>query len=579
MKIWIERSCQQVNLERTVPHFNLPDGKANTVVVLPGLKKAAAVLLAFLAFHTQIAAAAETYDVVVFGATSGGVIAAVQSARMGKTVVLLEPGRHVGGMTSSGLGWIDIKGTTSVGGMTREFFDRVRRYYSTENVDLRKFGNSDWTVEPHVAEKIFNDLLSETKCQVEFGFRLADVSKTGARITAVRDESGRTVSGKMFIDASYEGDLMARARVTSVIARESSQQYGEKLAGITPEPGTSPTRALKINPYLNPGDPASGLIPLVQPGALGPPGGASPAIQDYNYRLCLTRDSANKIPVEPPADYDPKQYELVGRFCLAAASTGKPISLRHNSKVPGWYFLKMDPIAHGKTDTNNGGWISTDYAGYNQDYPTAGYAAREKIAKAHENYMRGFLHFLATDARVPENVREEMKTWGLAKDEFRDNGGWPFQIYVRQARRLVGEYVMTEHDAERKTHFDDSVGMASYSLDSHFCRRLVDGGIVVEEGGFYQIVSRPYPVSYRALTPKVTECENLLVPACCSASHVAYASIRMEPVFMVLGQSCGTAVVQAIDDKVSVQQIDVRKLQSRLLTDKQVLDLSEAGRQ
>jgi len=286
----------------------------------------------------------------------------------------------------------------------------------------------------------------------------------------------------------------------------------------------------------------------------------------------MTRDPANRLPITPPADYDPKQYELVGRFFVASAALGDTFALEKEKGFKN-ALLKMDKIPHGKTDTNNGGRISTDYAGYSQDYPEAGYAQREKIAKAHENYMRGYLHFLATDPRVPENVRQEMKSWGLAKDEFTDNGGWPFQLYVRQARRLVGEYVMTQHDALRQTKFDDSVGMASYSLDSHICRRIVSGGIVIQEGGFYQAIPGPYPISYRALTPKAAECENLLVPACCSASHVAYASVRMEPVFMILGQSSASAAVQAIDENVSVQKIDVKKLQQRLTRDKQVLDL------
>lgn len=529
--------------------------------------------MAIIAMTANTSRAAESYDVVVFGATSGGVTAAVQAARMGKTVILLEPGNHVGGMTSSGLGLIDIKGTDSVGGLAREFFDRVGKHYAAENIELKKFGNQGWTVEPHVAEEIFNGMLNETKAPVEFGFRLAAASKSGARITGIQDESGRVVRGKMFIDASYEGDLMARAKVKYVIARESRKQYGEDLAGILPEAKNSPARGLRIDPYARPGDPSSGLIPLVQSGAVGNEGDASDAIQDYNYRLCLTRDPNNKIPIAPPADYDPGRYELVGRFLTAAAATGEPLSLREDRKTPGWYFLKPYSIPHGKTDTNNSGWISTDYAGYSQDYPEADYATRQKIAKAHENYIRGLLHFLATDSRVPENIRDEMNSWGLAKDEFKDNGGWPFQIYVREARRLVGAYVMTEHDAERKTHFDDSVGMANYSLDSHFCRRVVDHGIVIEEGGFYKPVPGPYPVSYRALTPKPEECENLLIPACCSASHVAYASVRMEPVFMILGQASGTAAVQAIDEKSSVQNIDVKRLQARLLADKQVLDL------
>jgi len=512
----------------------------------------------------------EKYDVVVFGATSGGVTAAVQAARMGKKVVLLEPGKYVGGMTSGGLGWIDIKGTESVGGLAREFFDRVVKHYASKGIDTKKFGNSGWVVEPHVAEKIFNDMLSEAKVPFEPGFRLASVTKDGARITSISNEGNKAIEGAMFIDATYEGDLMAKAKVSYIIGRESSDQYKEPLAGNRPEPSNGQDRVYKIDPYVTPGDPSSGLIPLVQSGEVGAPGAASDAIQDYNYRLCLTRDAANRIPVEPPADYDPKQYELVGRMFDAAKGLNKTFSLRKDKNFTS-SLLKMDAIPNGKTDTNNGGRISTDYAGYSQDYPEASYAEREKIAKAHENYIRGYLNFLATDSRVPQNVRDEMKTWGLAKDEFTENGGWPYQLYVRQARRLVGQYVVTQHDAERRTTVEDSVGMASYSLDSHICRRIVDNGIVIQEGGFYQKIPGAYPISYRALTPKPAECENLLVPACCSASHVAYASVRMEPVFMILGHSSATAAVQAIDEKTSVQKIDVKKLQARLAEDKQVL--------
>ena len=527
--------------------------------------------LIFIALITP--AFAEKYDVVVFGATSGGVTAAVQAARLGKTVILVEPGKHVGGMTSGGLGWIDTKGTESVGGIAREFFHRVYTHYTAEKIDLDKFGNYGWTVEPHVAEKVYRDMLAEAKVPATFEFRLAEVKKTGSRITSIKDEKGRTYEGKMFIDASYEGDLMARAKVESITGRESRAIYGESIAGIRREPEGSAARSLKIDPYVVPGDPSSGLIPLVQSGGAGKEGDASSFIQAYNYRLCLTKDPKKRIPIEAPASYDSKQYELLARYITAAIASGKPITLCDTGKGKDWALLKIDAIANGKTDTNNGSWISTDFVGYSQEYVEADYNTRARIAKEHENYIRGYLHFLATDSRVPENVREEMKSWGLAKDEFQDTGGWPFQIYVRQARRLVGEYVMTQRDAERKTVIEDSVGMASYSLDSHYCRRVLENGIVIQEGGFYYKIAGPYPISYRAITPKAAQCENLLVPACCSASHVAYASLRMEPVFMILGQASGTAAVQAIDAKSSVQRIDIKQLQKRLLEDGQVLDV------
>jgi hypothetical protein len=329
---------------------------------------------------------------------------------------------------------------------------------------------------------------------------------------------------------------------------------------------------LRIDPFVKPGDPSSGLIPLVQSDPPGVNGAAGPAhaVQACNYRLCLTQNPANQMPIDPPPDYDPARYELVARYLAAAQAQNIPLALCQKPKM-NLVFLKIDSLPNQKTDVNNSGWVSTDYIGYGSDYPEADYATRKKIAKDHENYTRGLLHFLATDPRVPENIRTQMQLWGLCRDEFQDNGGWPFQLYIRESRRMIGDYVMTEHDCRRKTTLDDSIGLGSYAMDSHSFRRVVRDGVLTMDGGGSTALTAPYPISYRAITPKADECENLLVPVCCSASHVAYDSLRMEPVYMILGQSAATAAAIAIDDGVSVQKVDIKKLQARLQQDRQRL--------
>jgi len=532
-------------------------------------------ILCFCLFASQVSlpllAKEFTSDICVFGATSGGVVAAVQAARMGKSVTLADPGKHLGGMTSGGLGWVDFGNKAAIGGMSRDFIERVIAHYPNLPPTEWKQGPG-WTFEPHVAEDIFNEMITEAKVPVHYGEELASVKKDGTKITEITMVNGDVFRAEEFIDATYEGDLMAKAHVSYTVTRESNEQYNETINGIRVKFPSFSGKNLLVDPYVKPGDPTSGLIPLVQADSPGAYGSAGPehAVQAYNYRLCLTQNAANKKPIAPPPDYDPAHYELVARYIAAAQAQNIPIDLLN---MPGKNlgFLKIDPMPKQKTDVNNGAWVSTDYIGYNGAYPEADYATRKKIAKEHENYMRGFFHFLATDPRVPEKIQHEMQSWGLCRDEFRDTGGWPFQLYVRECRRMIGAYVMTEHDCWSQTHFEDSIGRGSYPMDSHSFRRIVqDGSMAVDGGGLFRLKT-PYPISYHAITPKVEECENLLVPACCSASHASYASLRMEPVFMILGQSAATAAAQAIDDKVPVQNVDIKKLQERLVADKQLL--------
>ena len=492
-------------------------------------------------------------DICIYGGTSAGVIAAVQAAKMGKSVVLVEPGRHLGGLTSGGLGWTDIGNKAAIGGLSRSFYRQLGSHYGKTEA---------WTFEPSVAEKTFNALVRAAKVPVYFRAPLVSVETQAARLVALTTASGDTFRAREFIDATYEGDLMARAGVKFFVGREANATYGETLDGIR---GSTPKHQFRVpvDPYVQPGDPASGLLPFVQSVPFGQPGNGDRCVQAYNFRLCLTRNPANRKPIDPPVPYDPAKYELLGRYFAALAASNKPVTLRN--------FLKLDLVTPEKTDINNNGPFSTDFIGENYDYPAADAAGRERIQTAHLDYVKGLLTYLATSPRVPANVRAEMQAWGLCRDEFPDTGGWPHQMYVREARRMIGGYVMTEKNCRRQEIVPDAVGLAAYTMDSHNCRRLVRDGQVENEGDVQVPSMSPYPISYRAIVPAPGQCENLLVPVCLSASHIAYGSIRMEPVFMILGQSAATAAALAIDDAVSVQKVDYPRLQKRLLADGQIL--------
>jgi len=522
-------------------------------------------------------------DVCVYGGTAGGVVAAVQAARMGKTAVLAEPGNHLGGMTSGGLGATDIGNKAAIGGIAREFYQRVAQHYVRDTAwkfekreayfaergrnttldELLLPGATMWTFEPHVAENILFQMINEAKTPVYLQQRLASVRKEGGRITEIATENGRVYRAKMFIDATYEGDLMARAGISFSVGREANAQYNETLNGVRAE---TPKHqfTVSVDPYLKPGDQASGLLPFVQPGDGGKPGEADRSVQAYNFRLCYTKIPENRLPHVPPEKYDPAQYELLARYLEALVAAGRTPKLSE--------FWNPIWMPNGKTDINNNGGFSTDFIGANHDYPNTDYYTRARIWKAHENYVRGFVYFLATNSRVPEAMRNEMQEWGPAKDEFLDTGNWPHQLYVREARRMVSDYVMTEHNCRGATKAEDSVGLAAYTMDSHNCQRIVKNGRAENEGDVQVGGFPPYPIAYRSIVPKVTECENLLAPVCLSATHIAYGSIRMEPVFMVLGQSAATAASFAIDERTPVQKVNIAKLQTKLLADKQVLE-------
>ena len=508
-----------------------------------------ALFAAMTLFWVAAPCSAESFDVVVYGGTSGGVAAAVQAARMGKTVVLIEPGKHLGGLTSGGLGATDIGNKGAIGGISREFYRRVGRHYGKDEA---------WTFEPHVAEAVMDELVREAGVTVVRQERLdlaGGVKKQGPRIMSIRMESGREFSGRTFIDASYEGDLLAQAGVSYHVGREANGVYDETLDGVQLGSKKHQFNA-PVDPYVVPGDPASGLLPGIHAGGPGEHGQGDRRVQAYNFRMCLTDDLANRLPFPKPAGYDPLRYELLRRYIEAGVFDALGSNL---------------PMPHRKTDTNNNGAFSTDNIGMNYDYPDGDYTTRERIFQEHVTYQQGMMWFLANDPRLPQKVRDEVNRWGLCQDEFVETGGWPHQLYIREARRMISDYVMTQHDCQGRRVAEDAIGLAAYGMDSHNTQRYVKDGHAINEGDVQVHGFTPYPVAYRSITPKASECDNLLVPVCLAASHIAYGSIRMEPVFMVLGQSAATAACQAIDADVAVQQIDVKQLQSRLLADKQVL--------
>lgn len=535
------------------------------------------------------AAAALDADVCIYGGTAAGVAAAVQATRLGKTAVLIEPTPHLGGMTSGGLGATDIGNKGAIGGLAREFYVRLAQHYArdeawkfeTREAYFAKRKSSQtlapdplsattgvaamWTFEPSVAEQLLRKMAAEANVPVHFGERLAlrkGVTKRGRRVVSIRMESGKVFRARMFIDATYEGDLMAQAGVSYTVGREANAKYGETLNGIRAQ---TPHHqfTVPVDPYVKPGDPRSGPLPFIQAGDGGKPGAGDHRVQTYNYRLCFTTNAANRLPLTPPPNYDPAKYELLARYLEALVAAGKSPKLDQ--------FWNPIWMPNHKTDINNNGGFSTDFIGANHAYPEADYATRARICREHEHYIRGFVCFLARSPRVPENIRAEMQTWGPSKDEFLDTGGWPHQLYVREARRMVSDYVMTEHHCRGTQVAEDSVSLAAYNMDSHNCQRIVKNGRVENEGDVQVPPMKPYPISYRAIVPRAAECENLLVPVCLSATHIAYGSIRMEPVFMILAQSAATAASLALEDKVPVQKVPYPKLRTRLLADGQIL--------
>lgn len=612
-------------------------------------------------------------DVCIYGGTSAGVAAALQLRRMGKTAIVLEPSGQLGGLSAGGLGETDIGNKAALGGISREFYGRIGQKYGVAE---------EWRFEPRIAGQVFKDMMQEAKAPAHYRQFLKSVRKEGARIVSITLESGLTVQAKSFIDATYEGDLMAKAGVKYHVGREANATYGETLNGV--QVHKKHQFDLPVDPYIVEGNPASGLLPGINEGDPGKTGDGDHHVQAYNFRLCLTNDPANRIAYEKPAGYNPQEYVLLARylakgwpesqvfqkfdpirntfggntqattlaetdisnlrgFLAKMRNAGGPLTKHLKEQFSAATQQRLDAYVdntpplptlvkaviddlnrlmggevlytpelfakvtltdelkawiarnpqgedrqrlnrslldaaypgevtkYRKVDKNNHGAVSTDFIGRNYDYPEADYATREKIFQAHVTYQKGLMWFLANDPAVPEPMRTRWAQWGLPKDEFQETGGWPHQLYVREARRMISDYVMTEHNCRGHKVAEDPISLAAYTMDSHNCQRFVKDGRVWNEGDVQEGGMPPYPISYRSIVPKKAECENLLVPVCLSASHIAYGSIRMEPVFMILAQSAATAAAMAIDDNVAVQEVSYEKLRARLLADKQIL--------
>ncbi|WP_410492712.1 FAD-dependent oxidoreductase [Cyclobacterium sp. SYSU L10401] len=527
----------------------------------------------------------EITDVIVYGGTSGAVTAAIQAKKMGKTVIMVSPDTHLGGLTAGGLGWTDTGKKEVIGGLSREFYQRVYDKYQEDDAwkweDQADFGNQGqgtpaidgefrtmWIFEPHVAEEVYDEWVEELDIEVlrdEWLDRESGVTVEDGKITAIRTLSGKEFKGKMFVDATYEGDLMAAAGVSYHVGREANSVYDEEWNGV--QTGVYHHKHhfkvldQPIDPYWTKGDPSSGLLPRISAEDPGIKGEGDNKVQAYCFRTCMSNHPDNRVPFPRPENYDSTQYELLVRIFDA-----------------GWreWFGKFDMIPNRKTDTNNHGPFSSDNIGMNYDYPEASYERRKEIIKEHEDYQKGLLYFVGNDPRVPKETQEEFQKWGLAKDEFTDNGNWPHQIYVREARRMIGKYVMTENELLQKKPTPESVGMGSYTIDSHNIQRYVDeNGHVHNEGDIGVPLPQPYEIAFGSLVPKKEEIQNLVVPVAVSASHIAFGSIRMEPVFMILGQSATTAAVMAMEQGIPVQDLSYEDLKAKLLEDGQVLTLED----
>lgn len=495
--------------------------------------------------NTLAAVPVVTVDVCVYGGISAGVIGAYTTAKMGKKTVLIEPTNYLGGMTSSGLGATDIGNKYAITHLAKDFYRRVGKHYGVLE---------QWLFEPKVAEGIFEDYAKRGGYQVFKLHRLLSVQKKGNKIVSIElertDAPGKPalkIVAKQFMDCSYEGDLMAKAGVSYVVGREDNKEFNETLNGVQLQHKHQFPDS--IDPYKIPGDPKSGLLWGISDKPVAPNGTGDKKVQAYNYRLCLSTDPANMMPFSQPEGYDPNRYALLGRLI----EKGKWKKVEN--------YLLINKIPNNKTDVNHRGGFSLDYIGMNWDYPEADFANRDRIARDHANYIKGLLYYLANDPALPAETKASMKKYGWPKDEFKENGGFPRQLYVREARRMRGMTVMTQAHCQAKEVVNDGIGLAAYQMDSHNCQRIVKDGMVKNEGNVeVDLGSKPYPISYRAILPKPEQVTNLTVPVCLSATHIAYGSIRMEPVFMVLAQSAGVAAVKAINQNQDLHQIDVVSL-------------------
>ena len=514
-------------------------------------------------------------DIIVYGNSSAAVTAAIQAARMGKAVLFISSDNCIGGLTASGLGATDINNYKAIGGLSREFYKRIHQYYDEPKTwfcqDRENYFNSiqkrvftgrseeesiQWVFEPRVAQKLFIQLLKEGNVEFIFGKirQTNGVTLEGKVIRKIHLTNGKSYEANLFIDASYEGDLMAQAKVSNFIGRESNTVYNETMNGILPNKNVKKS-AVKIDPYLVEGNKSSGLLPFIETKQPGRVGEGDKRIQAYCFRFTLTNNPDNRISVQKPQNYNPLWFEYVARL------------IKGN---PNWTLtniITITPMPNMKTDINH-----ADFIGANYEWPEASYVRREELKQMHRDYALGLVWFLGNDERVPERIRKEMKQWGLPKDEFMDNGHFPYQLYVREARRMVGDYVMTEHEVTGDKVAPYSIGLGTYWFDSHIVSRFVDDeGGLRDEGGFWgkQTI---YPISYQSIVPKREECPNLIVPVCLSASHAAYGSIRMEPVYMVLGQSAAIAAVLCVEQHIAVQDLRYSQLQPQLVKYGQILE-------
>jgi hypothetical protein len=526
--------------------------------------------LAPLSAAPQTQTREELYDLVIYGGTSAGVSAGIQAAKQGLRVLVIEASPHLGGLSSAGLGATDIGNKAAIGGLAREFYRRVGTHYARDEAWIfeererfrsgrQRAGEAEmWVFEPKVAEGIFDVWIAEAGVDLVRGDgleRSKGVQKSGNRIEALALKSGRVVRGRCFVDATYEGDLLPGAGVAYTVGREANATYGETWNGVQPE---LPKHQFEfaVDPYRVPGDPASGLLPEISAELPGARGTGDAKVQAYCFRMCLTDVEENRRPFPRPADYDAARYELLARYFAAGFA-----------QVP-WNPIEMP---NRKTDTNNNTAFSTDWIGGSWTWAEASDEERARLLAAHRDYQMGLLWFLANDPRVPERVQREVRRFGLPKDEFVATGGWPHALYVREARRMIGAYVMSEADCVGKRRCEDSIGLAAYTMDSHNVQRYAAGGRVWNEGDVQVGGFPPYPISLRSIVPVEEQCANLLVPCALSASHIAFGSIRMEPVFQVLGQSAATIAAEALASQTSVQRVDYARVRARLIADGQRL--------
>jgi len=518
-------------------------------------------------------------DVIIYGGTSTAIATAVQLARMNKNVVIVCPEKHLGGMSASGLGFTDIGDKSVIGGISREFYQRVYNHYQKDDAwkwqPKNEFGNvgqgteaidgdlkTMWTFEPHVAEQIFEEFIRENKIKVfrdKWLDRENGVEMKDGKIVSITMLSGEKFIGQIFVDATYEGDLMAAAGVKYHVGREANSVYNEEWNGVHCNVfhHSHNFGNLNISPYIITGDSTSGVLPRISIEPQGEQGSGDKRVQAYNYRLCTTNAEGNIVPFEKPENYDPEQYELLRRVFKAGRT-----SMFGGGKIP-----------NNKRDVNNVGPFSSDNIGMNYEYPEASYEKRREILEEHISYHKGLLYFWGHDESVPEQLRESINKWGLAKDEFQDNGYWPYQIYIREARRMIGEFVMTENEILGKNKVTEPIGMGSYTMDSHNVQRYITSeGYVQNEGDLGVEPKQPYQIHLGTILPKKEECKNLIVPSAVSSSHIAFGSIRMEPVFMILGQSAGTIAALAIDKNIGIHELPYDEIKARLMADGQILE-------